>query len=89
MATTLICLALIPIIAFIIPLAVLGVGIRSQERARCLICEPPGITAALARRLIGLSVSRPFPGECPTAWAHPASDHESMSALDEDETAVR
>ncbi len=71
-----------------IPLAVLSAGIRRQQRARCLICEPPDITAALARRLIGLSVSRPFPGECPTAWAHPDND-ESWSDLDDDETAVR
>ena len=87
MATTLICLALIPLLAVVIPLAVLSAGIRRQQRARCLICEPPGITAALARRLIGLSVSRPFPGECPTAWAHPDGD-ESWPDLD-DETAVR
>lgn len=87
MATTLICLTLIPLFAVMIPLALLSAGIRRQQRARCLICEPPGITAALARRLIGLSVSRPFPGECPTAWAHPDGG-ESRSELD-DETAVR
>jgi hypothetical protein len=87
MATTLICLTLIPLLAVVIPLVVLSAGIRCQQRARCLICEPPGITAALARRLIGLSVSRPFPGECPTAWAHPGGDG-SWPDLD-DETAVR
>jgi hypothetical protein len=88
MATTLICLALIPLIVFVLPLAVLRAGIHRQERARCLMCEPPGITAALARRLIGLSVSRPFPDECPTAWAHPPSD-ESWSDVGDGETAVR
>ena len=87
MATTLICLTLTPLLVFVIPLALLSAGIRRQQRARCLICEPPGITAALARRLICLSVSRPFPGDCPTAWAHPDS-YESRSELD-DETAVR
>jgi hypothetical protein len=87
MATTLICLTLIPLLAVLIPLAVLSAGIRRQQRASCLICEPPGITAPLARRLIGLSVSRPFPGECPTAWVHP-DDDESWSELG-DETAVR
>ena len=88
MATTLTFLALIPLLAVVIPLAVLSTGIRRQQRTRCLVCEPPGIAAALARRLIGLSVSRPFHGECPTAWAHPDGD-ESWSDLDDDETVVR
>ena len=45
--------ALIAIIVFVVPLAVLRAGIRRQERARCLTCEPPGLSAALARRLLG------------------------------------
>jgi hypothetical protein len=46
-------LALIAIIVFVIPLAVLRAGIRRQEQARCLTCEPPGLSAALTRRLVG------------------------------------
>lgn len=55
-------LALIVIIVFAIPLAVLRAGIRRQEHARCLTCEPPGISAALTRRLVGgLYVRGPIP----------------------------
>ena len=55
--------ALIAIIVFVVPLAVLRAGIRRQERARCLTCEPPGLSAALTRRLVGgLYVRGPLPG---------------------------
>ena len=40
------------IIVFVIPLAVLRAGIRRQERAS-LACRPPGLSAALTRRLVG------------------------------------
>jgi hypothetical protein len=55
--------ALIAIIVFVILLAVLRAGIRNQEQARCLTCEPPGLSAALTRRLVGgLYVRGPIPG---------------------------
>ncbi len=52
-------LVLILIIVFVIPLAVLRAGIRQQERAACLTCQPPGLCAALARRLLGLYAQLP------------------------------
>jgi hypothetical protein len=54
METILAGLALMLIIVFVIPLAVLRAGIRQQERAACLTCQPPGMCAALARRVFGL-----------------------------------
>jgi hypothetical protein len=47
------------IIVFVVPLAVLRAGIRQQERAACLTCQPPGLCAALARRLLGLYAQLP------------------------------
>ena len=45
-------LAVIALTVFVIPLAVLRAGIRRQERAS-LACRPPGLSAALTRRLVG------------------------------------
>jgi hypothetical protein len=47
------------IIVFVVPLAVLRAGIRQQERVACLACQPPGLCAALARRLLGLYAQLP------------------------------
>lgn len=52
-------LALILIIVFVIPLAVLRAGIRRQERAASLTCQPGGFSAALARRVLGLYALKP------------------------------
>ena len=47
-------LALTAIVLFVIPLAVLRTGIRRQHRTASLTCQPPGLSAALARRVFGL-----------------------------------
>jgi hypothetical protein len=52
-------LGVVLIIVFVVPLAVLRAGIRQQERAACLTCQPPGLCAALARRLLGLYAQLP------------------------------
>lgn len=52
-------LVLILIIVFVIPLAVLRAGIRRQERAASLTCQPGGFSAALARRVLGLHALKP------------------------------
>jgi hypothetical protein len=54
MTTILTGLALTMIIFFGVPLAILRAGIRQQKRAGSLDCQPPGISAALARRVLGL-----------------------------------
>jgi hypothetical protein len=33
-------------------LAIMRAGIWRQERAACLICHPPGLTTAIARRVL-------------------------------------
>ena len=52
-------LALLVIAIFVIPLAVLRAGIRSQESTACFACQPAGLCATIARRLLGLSVRQP------------------------------
>lgn len=58
------------IVVLVVPLAILRAGIRRQERCRCLACQPPSLAAALTRRLVGLSVSRPVPSACHHVPAH-------------------
>ena len=69
MGTILIVLAVTVIITVAALLALLRIGIRRQERAGCLACQPPGVSAALTRRLAGLYVSQPGAGSCPAAQA--------------------
>jgi hypothetical protein len=52
-------LALVLIIVFVILLVVLRAGIRRQERAASLTCQPGGFSAALARRVLGLYAFKP------------------------------
>jgi len=52
-------LALAVIVVFVIPLAVLRAGIRRQHRAASLTCHPPGLSARLARRVLGLYARTP------------------------------
>ena len=59
METILTGLGLLLIVVFVVPLAILRAGIRQQERAACLTCQPPGLCAALARRLLGLYAKLP------------------------------
>jgi hypothetical protein len=63
MEIILVSLALIAIIVFVVPLAVLRAGIRRQERAHSLACRPSGVSAALTRCLVGgLYVRQPITG---------------------------
>jgi hypothetical protein len=62
-------LAVTVIIALVGLLVLVRAGIRRQERAGCLSCQPPGLSAALARRMAGLYVSQPAAGGCPAAQA--------------------
>jgi hypothetical protein len=59
MATILIGLTFTTIIAVGVLLAVLQAGIRQQERAGSLDRQPPGLSAALARRVFGLHAHLP------------------------------
>jgi hypothetical protein len=80
MAIILAGLAVAAITVFVIPLAILRAGIRRQERCRCLACQPPGLAAALTRRLVGLSVDRPDPSACHVAPALQAEDEPLLVA---------
>jgi hypothetical protein len=51
--------AVILIIAFAVPLAVLRAGIWRQEHAASLACRPRGLSAAIARRVFGLYAHLP------------------------------
>ena len=52
-------LALTVIVVFVIPLAVLGAGIRRQHRAVSLTSQPPSLSASIARRVLGLYARTP------------------------------
>jgi hypothetical protein len=69
MGIILIVLAITVIIALVALLVLLRIGIRRQERAGCLGCQPPGLSAALTRRLAGLYVRQPPATVCPGAQA--------------------
>jgi hypothetical protein len=58
-------LVLTVIIVLVALLALVRSGIRRQERAGCLACQPPGLSTGLARHLAGLYVSQPVAGGCP------------------------
>jgi len=59
METILTGLGLLLIVVFVVPLAALRAGIRQQEQAACLTCQPSSLCAALARRLLGLYAQLP------------------------------
>ena len=69
MELALIGLALITIVVFVIPLAVLRAGIRRQHRTGSLTCQPPSISAALTRRAVGLYARKPETGDKPDHMA--------------------
>jgi hypothetical protein len=72
MTTIVIGLALLVIAIFAVPLAILRAGIRSQERAACFACQPPGLCTAISRRLLGLSAREPTcAGWCQQATTPP------------------
>jgi len=60
-------LAVTVIVILVALLVLVRVGIRRQERTGCLACQPPGLSATLARRMAGLYVSQPAVGGCPAA----------------------
>ena len=66
-------LVLTVIIVLVALLVLVRSGIRRQERAGCLACQPPGLSTGLARRLAGLYVSQPAAGGCPAAQAEDES----------------
>jgi hypothetical protein len=62
MGTIVIVLALtvmVILVALLGVLAVLRAGIRRQERAACFTCHPPGLSTAIARRVLGLYARGP------------------------------
>jgi hypothetical protein len=55
-------LALILIVTFVAPIAMLAIlraGIRRQERAACFTCRPRGLSTAIARHVLGLYTRGP------------------------------
>jgi hypothetical protein len=77
MRTILIGLAVVVIIILLALLALLVImraGIRHQERAACLICHPPGLSTAIARRVVRLHSQAPdFAHECRHTYRGPAA----------------
>lgn len=57
----------------VILLALLRAGIRRQERAASLASQPHGLSAAIARRVLGLYASKPAEPGTPSATDCP--DH--------------
>jgi hypothetical protein len=50
---------IVTLVALFIVLAVLRSGIRRQERAACFTCHPPGLSTAIARRVLSLHTRTP------------------------------
>jgi hypothetical protein len=47
------------LVALVALLVILRAGIRRQKGAACLICHPPGLTAAIARRVLNMHFRAP------------------------------
>ena len=62
-------LALIAIVVFVIPLAILRAGIRRQHRTASLTSQPRSVSAALTRRAVGLYVRKPGTNDKPDQMA--------------------
>ena len=69
MELALIGLALIVIVVFVIPLAILRAGIRRQHRSASLTCQPPSLSAAVTRRVVGLYARKPGANDRPDQMA--------------------
>jgi hypothetical protein len=69
MELALIGLALIVIVVFVIPLAVLRAGIRRQHRTASLTSQPRSVSAALTRRAVGLYARKPDTNDNPDQMA--------------------
>jgi len=66
-------LALAVIAVFAILLAVLRAGIRRQHRATSLTCQPPSLSASVARRVLGLYARTPDTADrCAPAHREPS-----------------
>jgi hypothetical protein len=62
------------LLALLALLAIVRAGIRDQERAACLICHPPGLSTAIARRVLRLHFKAPDSAhECRHAYRGPAA----------------
>jgi hypothetical protein len=68
MELALIGLALIAIVVFVIPLAVLRAGIRRQHRTS-LTSQPPSLSATVSRRVLGLYARKPDADDKPDHMA--------------------
>jgi len=67
-------LALAVIVVFVILLAVLRAGIRRQHRATSLACQPPSLSASVARRVLGLYARTPdIADRCAPAHRDPSA----------------
>jgi hypothetical protein len=64
MEVLLIGLAVLAIALVAIPLVVLRIGIHRLHRAGSLTCQPPGLSAALTRRVLGLYAQMPTTDRC-------------------------
>jgi hypothetical protein len=75
MRTVIIGLTLAVIVILLTLLALLVIiraGIRRQERGACLICHPPGLTAAITRRMLKMNFQAPdYTHECRHAYRRP------------------
>jgi hypothetical protein len=74
METILTGLTLALIITIAVPLAILRAGIRHQDHATSLTSRPPGFSAALARRVLGLHASLPVTTPRPARPARGQTD---------------
>jgi hypothetical protein len=92
MRTIIIGLALAVIVILLTLLALLAIlraGIRRQERAACLICRPPGLTAAIARCVLRLHFQAPDSAhECRHTYRRPAIPNQQSRLFTKKEEAA-
>jgi hypothetical protein len=50
---------IVALLVLVALLVVMRAGIRRQERAACLICHPPGLTATVTRHLLRMQFRAP------------------------------
>jgi hypothetical protein len=50
---------IVMLLALLALLVIMRAGIRRQERGACLICHPPTLTAAIARRMLNMNFRAP------------------------------
>jgi hypothetical protein len=65
-------ITIVTLLVLLALLIIMRAGIRRQERGACLICQPPSLTALIARRVVNMHFRAPeHTHECRHAYRGP------------------